>query len=106
MAERTIVCSWCQRRNRVPDGMLVEASCGRCESALTYYTWFAPAVRGGGVMRAVQLAGGAALLAVLLGPPLLDWLETEPFRLHDRPAGEGELSALGEIIAGKAPEEE
>lgn len=105
MAEQTIVCSWCNRRNRVPAGLLVDATCGRCESALTYYTWLAPAFRGGGFARVVQYAGGAALLAVLLGPPLLDWLATEPFRLHDRPAGEGELTVLSEAIAGEALEE-
>ena len=105
MGERTITCSWCQRRNRVPEGALVEARCGRCESPLTYYTWFAPALRGGAVMRTVQYVGAAALLAVLLGPPLLDWLETDPIRLHDRPSGDGELTALRDQIAGEAPEE-
>ena len=41
-----------------------------------------------------------------LGPPLLDWLESEPFRLQDRQSGEGELAILSDRIAGDPPAEE
>ena len=102
MTEQTMTCGHCGRRNRVPAGYLVEASCGRCESALTWYTWLAPAFRGGAVMRAVQVVGAAAILAVLLGPPLVDWLESEPFRLHDRPLDQAELTFPGDEIEGEA----
>ena len=101
MSERTITCSHCNRQNRVPERLLVEASCGRCESALTWYTWVAPAVHGGALTRGILSLGAAALLALLLGPPLVEWLETEPFRLNDRPRAEGSLSVLSDELAGE-----
>ena len=103
MSERTIECGWCRRRNRVPQGLLVEAACGRCQSALTYYTWIAPAVRAGGVRRGIQVVAGAAAIAVLLGPPLLEWWETEPFRLTDRPAAETDAVVSLASPVGGAP---
>ena len=92
MTQRSVQCTDCGRKNRLPEGFLIEARCGRCETALTYYTWVAAGLRSRGLIRGVQVIGGLALLTAIFGGDLVAWWESEPFRLNVAPAADAEAS--------------
>lgn len=97
---QTVKCIDCGRRNRLPHGYLVEAHCGRCESALTMWTWVMAALRSRTLWRGMQLAGAVILLSAVFAGDFLAWLETEPFRLNETPRAEAVKTIEDVSLAG------
>ena len=65
----------------MPEGFLVEARCGRCESALTAWTILAGVLRTKGFSRTLQLGLAAGVLVAVFAGDVADWWQSEPFSL-------------------------
>lgn len=83
MDERSIRCGECGRMNRLPEGLFVNARCGRCEWPLTVWTWTLMIVRNRSVQVTAQAVAATMLLVVLFGNDVAAWWESKPFRLHE-----------------------